>query len=712
MDIISNQYGGIVIFILILAIYGYVYKIPMMCYGCETPDAFTSMFFKCIVDTSEGSEMCTISQRIDKLPEDINEVGKKITGVIVEELGSKLPDTIKIAYENVMAEIQKIIQIIRDNIDGFKEKLTGFINDAYAKVKEMVIKTYDELYALIIQPIIEFIQKNIAGPVLVAVQLLVKFKDLIAKSISGSYESITGHILNLKNNLVNAVGQIPKSIQEFINALVDAINFATERTIDGGNTAINEVVGLTNKGIQGMADTANLATGSVVDISKKAVTGIQGEVNKTIGFINENAVDKINILIDPGVKLLSERLTKSLVDPLNNTTGEISKMTGNAINPVIDASNTVGKAINDIIDFKIPSVILPQINVPEADLKIAKVPGWTLLKETKLTEDIKILKDAKKLATIEKPNLAISKIGAINFEVPEKLKKINDINVALNYNIPKIGPPPGNIEGTYINVKKDLIPKPSAINGGTPKSNQKNMFNMEKGGFLPQVNLDPAVENIKNELNKPINFFNEKIQQVYDTTMQPINDMIVLLISTYESIRSAVSLLFEKYINKQFINTIINEISTRGGILVKDAFDIINQVVISPVLSIIDIIKESIMISINKVISIIQDMFLVVGKTLGDMFTVISETIYEATKMLTKGGYYFIIFNLVKWLDTIIPLDISKGAKLNLLIILLISVLYVFMYSYIVGFYAISPYIVISVIALIGPSYINKLIIS
>lgn len=698
MDTLSGQFGGIVLFIFLLAIYGYVYKIPMMCYGCEKPDAFTAMFFKCIVDTSEGSEMCVISQRIDKIPEDITETGKKISGAIIQELGSKLPDSIKIAYENVMIEIKKIIKIIRDNIDSFNEKLKGFINDAYLKVKDMVIKTYDEFYALLILPILEFMQNNIAAPVLAAVQLLSDFKDLISKSITESYESITGQILKLKNTLVNAIGEIPKSIEEFINALIDAINFATERTIDGGNDAINTVVGGTNKGIQGMVDTANLATGGIVDVSKKAITGIQGEVNKSIGFINENAIDKINILIGPGITDLKSLLNSKLVDPLNSATKTISDTTGNVVNPIVNA-------INDVIDFRIPSIVLPQINIPEANIVVAKIPGWTLLKETKLTEDIKILPNVTR---IPRPNLTIGDIPAITFKNPDPLAKIGGVNIPVNFDIAKIGPPPGNSEGTYINVKKDLIPKPDNINGGTPRTQEKNMFNMKKGGFLPQIDLDPAVDAIKNELNKPINFFNEKIQAVYDITMAPINDMIVTLIAAYESIRGAISILFDKYINLEFIKTITNELSRTGGIIIEKALGIINELIIAPVLSIINTIKESIMVSVNKIIEIVQDMFVVVGKALGDMFAIISDVLYEATRMLTKGGYYFLMFSLVKWLDTIIPLDISKGAKLNLYIIWMLTIAYVFFYSYILGFYAISPYALVAVIAIVAPTYVYR----
>ena len=127
----------------------------------------------------------------------------------------------------------------------------------------------------------------------------------------------------------------------------------------------------------------------------------------------------------------------------------------------------------------------------------------------------------------------------------------------------------------------------------------------------------------------------------------------------------------------------------------------------NPVLDIINIVKDKVMDALRKVIDIVTEVFTKVSAGLSGMFNTVSSILYDVAKTLTKGGGYFVFFTFVNLLDLAIPINISKSSKLNVVMILLLSLVYIFIMYYALQFYYILPYVAVMLGLVIVPSYIS-----
>lgn len=700
----TSKFQFIAIVVLILAVYGYIYKIPLVCYGCESPSGVSAMFFKCIVDTSKDSELCKISKNIDNLPGQIVDAGQRITTAIVQEVTENIPATITVAYNNVLNEIKKIVKIIMDNLDNFKSKVMEFIQIAYEEVADVVIKTKDGLYKFLIEPIVKFITEYITTPIGFLISKLIEFKDLIATSIETASREVTGVIVNLRDNLIKAISFIPKYIEEFLNIIIDIINVTTEGTIDGVNTGMFEIVKGTNVAVGGIVTGVNATSAGMTTASKAVAKSIETGVNGMITGINKGVILGINTSLTASTDALKASLNEGVIKPLNLSTKGMSTAVNSSINPIVDVVNKSIGGMNNLKNVTFPRLEIPQLTIPEVDLKITRIPETLIINKTLITPELKPFQNMPPMANANPINVSIPPISDVNIPYPKKIEDVQGVTFDLNYNIPEIKSADPKDPKNFISVKPDLIPKPPAIMGGTPRDGKKNLFQMNKGGFLPQLSLDPVVTTVTNELKKPITEATRFITNIYDKTMEPINKIIQDLVALSETIKSSIRFLFDKFLNLKYFWMMIDEITKGVNYTYQQVINIITEKVISPVYDLLMGLKNQLMKQINNVVKIIQGFFEEILSKLQELFGRVGEVLYETGKIVVNSAGYFLFYNVASSIDKI-PLPVNVTAKMNIIILTVVFFIYILIEYYLYRIYDFMPYILTGIALLIGMSY-------
>lgn len=700
----ASKFQFVAMVVLLLAVYGYIYKIPLVCYGCESPSGVSAMFFKCIIDTSKDSELCKISKNIDNLPAQIVDAGQRITTAIVQEVTENIPATIDVAYNNLLREIQKIVDLIMSNIDNFKLKVMEFIQIAYEEVANVVIKTKDDLYKFLIQPIIKFITDYITTPIGLLIAKLIEFKDLIARSIETASLEVTGVVVKLRDNLITAIASIPKYLEEFLNVIIDIINTTTEGTVDGVNTAMSEVVKGTNTAVGGLATGVNASTAGITAASKAVAKSIETGVNGMITGINKGVILGINTSLTESTNALKTALNDGVIKPLNISTRGMSNAVNSSINPIVGVVNKTVDGVNSIRNISLPKLEIPRLTIPEVDLKITKIPETLIINNTLITPELKPFLNMPPMANANPINVSIPTINDINIPYPKKIEDVQGVTFDLNYSIPEIKGPDPSDPKKFISIKPDLIPKPPAIMGGTPRDGKKNLFQMNKGGFLPQLKLDPVVTVVTNELKKPITEATNFITNIYNKTMEPINKIIQDLTGLSETIKASLNYLFEKFLNMKYFWMMIDEIKKGVNYTYEQVIIIITEKVITPVYNLLMTLKEQLMKQINNVIKIIQGFFEEILSKLQELFGRVAEVLYETGKVVVSSAGYFLFYNVASTVDKI-PLPVNVTAKMNIIILTIVFFVYILIEYYLYRIYDFMPYILTGILLLIGMSY-------
>lgn len=661
--------------LVVIAVYGYVYKIPLVCYGCEEPGAITSLFFKCVIDTSKDSELCKITSNIDDLPAQITETGRRVTNAVVKEVTENIPKTIKLAYDNLMIEIGKIVRLIMENLENFRQKVFEFLKDAYEDVKDVVIKSKDVICEKLVKPVLKYLTQFVVEPIKNLIAMLLDFKDLLASSIESAVRDITGVVVNLKNNLVGVVSSIPKYIEEFINAIMDIINFTTDETVNRMNNAVSTVVGTTNTAIGGMAGAVNQSSSAITNASKDIAKNVEKGVNEVVNGINTGVVDGVNTSLTKLVDGLKLAINDGIIKPVNVTGDGISLAVNSSVNPIINVVNETVSGINKARDVSIPKLEIPEIRIPEFDIKIAKIPSAVIINKTQITPEIKPFGGLPVIGRVNGINLDVKDIPGVQIGYAPRIPKVNGVEFDLNYNIPEITGPNKSNPGQFVSVNPNLIPKPNPINGGTPKDGSVNFLNIKKGGFLPQIRLDPAIKTITSELNKPIEQASSFIKNIYDENMEPINKVIQDLISMSQALVEAVKTLFNRYLNQEYLDLMVNGIQKGMSYTYGMAIEIIKEKVIKPMFNLLNMLKDQLMKNIMLVIEIIKGIFKLVLGNLQILFSKVADVLYETGKVVVKTTGYFIFYWLGKYVD-LIPLPVNVTMKFNIVIFNMIIFLY------------------------------------
>jgi phage-related protein len=350
----------VLVVVTIISIIIYKYKLPLICYGCESPTGFSQYIFKCVNDTSQDSDLCKMSKAIDSGTEGISREFDKITIIsrsVFKELSKDIPDTIKTALTNIIDQISGLISDLIADIQNLAKNFTTFLNNTFSSIQNMYIRTRDELYNIILKPIIDFISGSIITPISTIITQLMSFKDIVSNAISGTISKVTGVFTDLKNEIIKPLKDMPKSLEAFINQIIRFLNdFAKGGAkitrdsigtiVDGLNDAINKIIGFLNDFAKGGAKITRDSINTVVDKISEAV-------NTTIGGINDvtkKATGVTRTAVHGAIDGIEIGVNTTLSGTVNGIETGVNTIVGGINTAITGATGVTRTAVNGAID--------------------------------------------------------------------------------------------------------------------------------------------------------------------------------------------------------------------------------------------------------------------------------------------------------------------------------------------------------------------------
>jgi len=623
------------VLILVFAFFIYKYKLPILCYGCESPAGLSKYIFRCVVDSSKDSDLCKITDAIDtgNFEKMVGQIWN-ISYDAYTKITESLPETIKNAFNNITIRLYNLIPLVMEQITDFINNLEDIFSNIYKTMKNVVIKTSQQLIDVIIGPIMDKLMGMVVIPINLLINELVNFITILSTAIQNAVGDVSGIFINVKNKFSDVLLILPNSIEDLFNKLIDAVD-----------TLARESVGLLNKGIAPSVQGINTA---IREISKGINTGIRETVkglNTGIGGINtglNKTVDGLNTAAD-GI----EGATNKVVDGLNT-------VVNGAVNPILGAVNKILEGWGTIRNASIPELKIPALKFP--GIEWGKVfPGAGTSGEKEILPETKIFPEWKPFGGLPAAN-PVSWNGV-------NINKV-DIGAIPPVSIPSIpgGGPNDRIvpEITAIPEKeggKYIDDPPSIRKVAQPLNNLMNNFKSEvsKG-------ISKATDPLYDAISKPI-------QEAYDKVMAPLISVIITLIQMYFSIYLMYYyILFTFITNNDFIMKLMNELQKGGTIILSEIKDSLYNNIWLPIKNILEKTKDVVFKVYEEIKEIIFGVFKDILSDLTKLFGVITDVLYEVGGVLLKNIGYTIYYGLSKLIDIAIPLPVQKTVKINLVV--------------------------------------------
>jgi len=334
-----------------LIVYGYVYKFPVACYGCESE----GIFLRCMGGTGEGSNMCSAF----KLGEKRVKAATGFVSGIIEDSGAYLEDLWTFTKEDLPPIIWEFIEKLKVLILAAKDKvkermeaamtyLREKITDIMSKAKDLTSELWQSFKSKAIDPVLAFVLAHIVSPLVAVADALVKFKNLVWKSVS----EVVAKFANLNlggfvDDIQKLFAEIPESIKWLKEHIIKVINVVTVKSVDILNSGIN-------LSLDGIEVALNSLGGGVETIGNGFVSGLNGIKN---GMANafQNSMEGIT----SGVNLATSELNKGLaftVEEINTHVKEIQTGIEIVVGGANVASAAASKSINDATEALVDSV--------------------------------------------------------------------------------------------------------------------------------------------------------------------------------------------------------------------------------------------------------------------------------------------------------------------------------------------------------------------
>ena len=732
----------VLVVVTVISIIIYKYKLPLICYGCESPEGFSKYIFRCVNDTSQDSDLCKISNAIDQGTEGISKEFDKITIIsrsVFKQLSQDIPDTIKNALSNIINEISGLISSLTVDITNLPENFIKFLNNAYSSMPEIYIKTRDELYTVVLKPIMDFLSEGIIKGISAIITQLMSFKQIVSDAISNTISKVTGVFVDLKNEIIKPLENLPKSLEAFINQIIHFLNdFAkggaaiTRKSIgtivDGINEAIKKIIGFLNDFAKGGAKITRDSIGTVVN-------GISTAVNDTISGINtvvkgatgatrtavHGAIDGIELGVNTtvsgtvtGIETSVNTIVKGINDTVkgatgatrtavhgvvggietavNDTVGGINTATSGissglttAVNPIVGVVNDVVGGVNKVIDVKVPALKLPKIEFPALNFgTLGSTSKVTVIEETQLVPEWTPFSSVTKAKTVNFGGITIPSINKVTITKPtiDDPKAISDISIP---NKPTNKDSKGNLK--YISITKPDINDPTAISSVTipkPTIDDPKVIpdvtiptpTIKDPEIIPDVSLDKVSEDINKGLSDAYTNATSGIRKVYNDAMDPINTAITTLVGLATALSASITILVEKYLNTKFLTDSLNKIQEKIYIPVSEIIGIIKKEVFDPIYNIILQNIDKIIGVANNIISKLKEIVLLIVEKTNTLFNTLSDTLYAAGTFIIKNIFYVFFYTFTNFVDKIIPLSVPKTVKVNFVLVTIVYILF------------------------------------
>lgn len=599
------------VIILILSIFIYKYKLPILCYGCESPSGLSKYIFRCVVDSTENSELCKLTKSIDN--SDFKSMATQAWGMTSEafdELAKTLPETIKNAFINIYEKIKNITGDIITKIKDFGSSLKNIFLDLLEKIKNKVFKNLEQFYNALIKPIIDTLNTTIITPIKSLINLLTQLKTLILNSVNNIIEKMGNPIPKIIDTLNKTIMVIPNGLKDMFSTVIglifNIINEVSCKSAQGINTGLREMTKFTNGVVTFSEDALNKGIGEIDGVLKKVEIGLKEKV------------------IEPVLKA-----TKEVING-------VSKVT----DPMVEG---LGKVKNwEIPEVAIPELVFPGIEwgkvfpgagtspskqiIPRTKIFGPEKPFWSMLQ--KMDENWRL-----------KDNVSIPEKAEFSMQIPKTTG-----NKYVNYNYRPLEPP--------------SIPEKDCAFAKIPDLS-----------FINKI-TEPLV----NEIKKPFKELKEQVwdpvQEIFNKAIEPINIAIRGLQALIEAIPKAIEEFVDKYLNWNKLAELWNKLIEYMKI--DEILEIVLNTVIDPINNLIGIIKDAFNKIIDIVVSEIKLIFEPIFKDVSALFKKISDVLFEVGSKLLKNIGYTILYFIVKMIDILIPLPVIKTVKINLVLFILV----------------------------------------
>lgn len=333
----------IVIFCVIMLV---TFKLPIMCYGCDSPKGLSKYIFRCVVDTAQDSPFCKMTTNYNRKISKSNtdEVNSLIfSRQVFAELTTNIPATISDALLVIIQKIESVGNDIKSNLVNFSVNFKKYIDDTFNALQKELITSYNDFVTKAIIPILTWFITYIIDPINILVEYLLKFKQQIILSITNVSKNLAGPLLKINNSVVSDVKNISNGVTNLLKIFSTSVNS-------------NDVVKSANSFINNINNDVNSTTNSANTITNMISNGINDTINNIKSSLTK--LENVNILgyhpfeISPPRNNTNENFTLNSptqsieMNTALNTIGTNMESTINIINSSINAS--IGDAFDPL----------------------------------------------------------------------------------------------------------------------------------------------------------------------------------------------------------------------------------------------------------------------------------------------------------------------------------------------------------------------------
>jgi len=408
-----------IVFVIIGVGYVLTNKIPIPCYGCEKD----TLWSRCMEGTGYGTKSCESHKTAVK--------NSARAGNFLALVGTQASDFIDKIWEFDVSELPEMIGDfigdMKDSLLTLKEKVSEKISivitflqekasEIFGKIKGAVFTVYDDFKRIVLDPIIAFIMKTIVDPFFFIIQQIIKFRNLVWKTLQDAYNKVLNlGIFDFVGDVVDIVKNIPDAIEKVKGMVINLLNDMKGKVFTLLNTGVQGSVNGVNKGVNTISNGIDKAVGKIVDgintVMYVAESGVGSMVGKVNGSINtvEGVVNKVS----DGVEGVINKIVKSInkVDDAFENAADIN------IRGIGKPLAFLGPMVPRVPSVNIPTLDIPDINKPNFGM-VGKpdIPdidiNAPLIKEPKDLDE-----DSMNLPTIPGFGFVSSKIASLKLSI-------------------------------------------------------------------------------------------------------------------------------------------------------------------------------------------------------------------------------------------------------------------------------------------------------
>ncbi len=445
LDELTKHKGRIVL----VAVLGLIlrYKIPLVCAGCD--DYATgpeSLFFRCVGGTGKGTKMCSVSESASEFVDETASVGDAASVFVRESFllaTTEIPARVKEEFWRIVQKIRDFLKTLLLRTSELREHLVEQIRILLDKTKDVLIKSREGMRTHVIDPAMAIALKFMVQPAQELIMQLIRFKDLVIKTVSDIVSGATGIAYDGSQLAFQAV---PEGVNVALKSMIDSINNVKNEVMGIVQTSVNTVTAGLNTTTGRMEDGINKVSVGITATTSKAtnsvVDGVELSVNAMVQQLNRSMEDTVAAL-NAGVKGVTSGIDSSMNVVEGTVTG--------AVNAVVDPVNSVISVLDEVKGVKIVGarpfgwISVPK-KVPPIKWDIPNVPFAPV--------------KAPSVKPVELPPVVVPAIEKL--DIPDLVAPTVKVPADVP-GIPEIPPPPIRVASSVNSAVSSVVTKVNAM---------------------------------------------------------------------------------------------------------------------------------------------------------------------------------------------------------------------------------------------------------